>query len=340
MASLREWVEGARLRTLAACVSPVIAGSGLVWFASPTSAPRATWSVTVDTLISAVLCLIVALGFQVGSNFANDYSDGIRGTDDDRVGPMRLVGSGAAKPGQVKAAAWVCFAIACAAGMVAVARLILAWWRSSADHAIGGSMVAWILVVLVGLACVAAAWFYTGGRHPYGYRGAGEIAVFVFFGLVATLGTTYFVSGGAVSNCDRPSGCEVSVAWPAAIVTAVVMGLMAMAILVANNLRDVDTDAKSGKITLAVRLGESRTRGLYLALVVVAGLGVVVVGLMTTLFAWIGLAGLLVAVPSVRRVVTGERGRQLVAVLKRTGLAELACALGLSAGWMMGWLYG
>ena len=174
----------------------------------------------------ALLALVVSLALQVGVNYANDYSDGVRGTDADRVGPMRLVGSGAASPRAVKSAAFAAFGVAAAAGLVLAATT--AWW-----------------LVAVGLVCVVAAWFYTGGEKPYGYLGLGEVMVFVFFGLVAVIGTTYV----------QTETWE----WPA-LYAGVGVGALACAILVANNLRDIPTDTVAGKRTLAVRLGDERTR--------------------------------------------------------------------------------
>jgi 1,4-dihydroxy-2-naphthoate octaprenyltransferase len=175
------------------------------------------------------LALIVSLALQIGVNYANDYSDGIRGTDDDRIGPIRLVGSGLAKPFEVKRAAFLAFIVAAIAGVILSAR------------------TEWLLLIIGGLAIIAA-WTYTGGPKPYGYQALGEVSVFIFFGLVATLGT-YFVQVGSIS-------------WPV-ILAAISMGLLATAILNVNNLRDLERDAKSGKRTLAVRLGPKRTRALY-----------------------------------------------------------------------------
>jgi len=185
----------------------------------------------------AVLALVVALAFQIGVNYANDYSDGVRGTDDQRVGPMRLTATGVAAPASVKRAAGLCFTLGASAGLVIVV-LTAQWW-----------------LVAVGAACMVAAWYYTGGRSPYGYRGLGEVSVFLFFGLVATMGTAYIQT----------------LAWSwLALLVASGIGALACALLVVNNLRDIPTDAESGKRTLAVRLGDTGTRVLYVVLVVVA----------------------------------------------------------------------
>ena len=230
MASVSAWLEGARPRTLPAAVAPVLAGSGLAWFEGGFDAGLAG------------LCLLVSLALQVGVNYANDYSDGIRGTDAARVGPMRLVGSGAATPAAVKAAAFAAFGVAALAGLAIVALTGLFW------------------LLAIGAAAILAAWFYTGGSNPYGYLGLGEVFVFVFFGLVAVGGTT-FVQLGRLT---------VATGW-----LAVAIGCLACAILVANNLRDRAGDEAVGKRTLATRLGERGTRRFFVALVLAAASGVV-----------------------------------------------------------------
>ncbi len=280
-----QWLAGARPRTLPAALSPVVAATGLAVFEGG-FAP-----------VTALLALVVSLALQVGVNYANDYSDGIRGTDADRVGPLRLVGSGTAAPGAVKAAAFACFGVAALAGLGLVV-LTGHWW-----------------LLIVGAACVLAAWYYTGGRRPYGYLGLGEVFVFVFFGLVAVCGTAY-VQVGRVS--------------PAVVVAAVGVGSLACAILVANNLRDLRGDSQVGKRTLATRLGDARTRGLYLALVAVAGIAVVVVAALTTWWAVAGLLGWALILPAARAIRSGAQGPALIAVLKATGSAELACAAALA----------
>ncbi|MGH3697845.1 MAG: 1,4-dihydroxy-2-naphthoate polyprenyltransferase [Pseudonocardiaceae bacterium] len=282
MASVAQWVEGARPRTLPNSIAPVLVGWGAA--AALGSAPWAR----------ALLALVVALAMQVGVNYANDYSDGIRGTDTVRVGPMRLVGSGAAAPSAVRAAALASFLIASVAGLVLVA-LAGRWW-----------------LLALGAVCVAGAWCYTGGPWPYGYAGLGELAVFVFFGLVAVLGTQYVV-GGQIT--------------PTGGLAAVAVGAMSAAVLVANNLRDLPTDALAAKRTLAVRLGDHRTRMLYTALVTVPF--VVTLGLAIT--RWASLAGLLalvLVVPAMRRVRDGACGAKLIPVLRDTGLALLVWAGG------------
>jgi len=241
-----------------------------------------------------LLCLVVSLALQIGSNYANDYSDGIRGTDDVRVGPLRLTGSGAARPGAVKAAAFACFGVAGVAGLVLAA--LTAWW-----------------LVVVGILCVLAAWYYTGGKRPYGYAGLGEVMVFLFFGLVAVIGTVY------VQTEDWQWG---------ALWAGVGIGALTTALLVANNLRDIPTDAEAGKNTLAVRLGDPATRRLYLILVAVALVAVVGVALTTSWLALIGLVFLVIAVQGVRTVTSPRNtGAALIPALQQTGLSDLAWAV-------------
>ena len=274
MTTLAQWVEGARPRTLPAAFAPVLAGTGI---AIAEGAFRPAY---------AGLALVVAVALQIGVNYANDYSDGIRGTDSaDRVGPFRLVGSGSTPAGLVRVAAFTCFGVAMLAGLGLVV-LTGQWW-----------------LLAVGAACVLAAWYYTGGRHPYGYLGLGEVFVFVFFGLVAVGGTTYVQVGTAC------------------------------AILVANNLRDLASDRASGKRTLATRLGDRGTRWCFAGLVALTLAGVV--GVAWSTGHWLALLGLIVVVPvigSLRAMLTGVSGMGLVAVLKNTGIAELACSVGLLVG--------
>ena len=284
------WVQGARPRTLPAAISPVVAGTGA--------------AAAVDAVVwwKAMLALGVALALQVGVNYANDYSDGVRGTDADRVGPLRLVGSGAATPRAVRTAALLSFGVAGALGLVLAATS--GWW-----------------LVLVGLACVLAAWSYTGGPRPYGYAGLGELFVFVFFGLVAVCGTTYVQVG-------RVTG--------ASAVCAVAVGLLACAILVANNLRDIPTDRASGKHTLAVRLGDRRTRRLYALLAALPALAPVVLALTGHPWALLGLLALPLQLLPARTVLGGATGRDLVPVLRGTGRAELAFAVLVAVGLALG----
>jgi 1,4-dihydroxy-2-naphthoate octaprenyltransferase len=298
MATTAEWISGARLRTLPLAVAPVLVGTGAAIAVAESlhSSPGPTWG--WPELGYALLALIVSLALQVAVNYANDYSDGIRGTDDDRVGPFRLTGSRAATPQQVKYAAFAAFGVAGLAGLILVA-LSGHWW-----------------LLLVGVACVLAAWYYTGGKRPYGYAGLGEVMVFIFFGLVAVLGTTYTQVG------------HISAA---ALAGAIGVGALACAVLVVNNLRDVPTDAVAGKITLAVRLGEDGTRQLYLALVALPFVAVVAAALGHP-WALLALLCLPLAVPAVKTVRSGARGLALLPVLAGTGRLALVYALLLAVG--------
>lgn len=289
-ATLSQWVEGARPRTLPAAVAPVLAGTGVAAF--------------VDDVVwaKALLALGVSLALQIGVNYANDYSDGVRGTDDDRVGPLRLVGSGLASPAAVKAAALGFLGLGALLGLALAATTT--WW-----------------LLLVGVAALGAAWTYTGGSNPYGYRALGEVSVFLFFGLVAVLGTVYVQAEALPWE-----------AWAA----AVGVGALACAILVANNLRDIPTDVEAGKRTLAVVLGDARSRTFYVALVVVAAAAAVAIAVGATPWALLALPGLLPVVPAVRAVVGGAAGPALVPVLKTTGITELLWSAGLALGLVLG----
>ena len=287
------WYLGARPRTLPAAVVPVAVGTAA---AVGVGVPLAPWRV--------VAALIVSLAIQIGTNFANDYSDGIRGTDAKRVGPVRLVASGLASAKAVKAAALVSFGVAGVVGLALAAAA--GWW-----------------LILVGAACIAAGWFYTGGPRPYGYAGFGELFVFVFFGLVATAGTTYVL-------VERLTGLALAASVP--------VGLLTVALLVVNNLRDIPTDAVSGKHTLAVRMGERATRILYMALVVGAFVAVpLVAGLGGRPLAALALATEPFARKPAEIVLRGARGPALIPVLGRTGQlgllfgATFALGLWLSA---------
>jgi len=285
-----QWLAGARPRTLPAAIAPVLVGSAVAV------------SVGRFALLEALLALVVSLALQVGVNYANDYSDGIRGTDAERVGPLRLVGSGLARAGAVKAAAWSCFALAALAGLALVV-LSAQWW-----------------LVGVGAACIAAAWYYTGGKRPYGYLGLGELFVFVFFGLVAVCGTA-LVQVGRVPL--------------AALLGGVGVGALACALLVVNNLRDIDGDRRVGKRTLATRMGPTASRRFYLALVVLAALAGVALAATTSWWALLGLLPLATLLPPLRTVFSGGQGPALISVLKATGLAELNYALGILLGLLL-----
>ncbi|MEV4596387.1 1,4-dihydroxy-2-naphthoate polyprenyltransferase [Amycolatopsis sp. NPDC049253] len=281
MATVSEWIEGARPRTLPNAIAPVVAGVG------------AAIALDAFSWWRSVLALLVALALIIGVNYANDYSDGVRGTDENRVGPLRLVGSGTAAPKAVLAAALVCLGLAGVLGLLLVA-LTGFWW-----------------LLIMGGVCILGAWFYTGGKKPYGYYGFGEIAVFVFFGLAGVLGTVY-VQAGRVS-------------W-AGLACAVAVGTFSTAVLTANNLRDIPTDIESGKRTLATRLGDKGTRRLYLALVTVPYVLTVVLGIWHPL-QLIALITAPMLLKSVRAVGGGKTGRDLIPALRDTGLAMLAWAV-------------
>lgn len=289
MSSPALWIAGARPRTLPAAIAPVLVGTALVGSA---------WIPT-----RATLALVVALALQVGVNYANDYSDGVKGTDRSRVGPVRLVGQGLVKPRAVRNAALGCFLIAAIVGFVLVA-LTAQWW-----------------LLAIGASAIAAAWLYTGGPRPYGYAGLGEVFVFVYFGLVPVLGTVY-VQTGSVDG--------------AAVVAAMSVGALATAILVTNNLRDIPTDLEAGKRTLAGRLGDQTTRVLYVVLICAAFAGVAGVAWLATPWALLGLASIPWAIRPIRIVAGGAIGRDLVPALSGTGVLVADYAVSLSLGLVIG----
>ena len=281
MTSREEWIAGARPKTLPAAIAPVLVGTAFAGYNA--------------SALNFLLALIVGLGLQVGVNYANDYSDGIKGTDIDRIGPMRLVGSGAATPEAVKRAALIAMGIASIAGVLLAA-------RSS-----------WLLLVL-GALSIVAAWTYTGGPKPYGYYALGEVSVFIFFGLVATLGT-YFAHVGSISF-------EV-------LLASFAMGSLACAILVLNNLRDLEKDKNAGKITLSVKIGDAQTRKLFQGLLFAPLL--FALALLPTSFYFL-LA--LIALPQVLRVSSsirsGADGKALIELLERTGKIQIIYSLAIS----------
>ena len=296
MATPAEWLEATRPRTLPLSISPVIAGSAVALAADGFHPWR------------ALLTLVVSIAMQIGVNLSNDYSDGVRGTDEFRVGPQRLVGSGAASPGAVKRAAFIAYGVGCLAGLVLV-WLTGMWW-----------------LVALGVAIVVAAWFYTGGKHPYGYMGLGEVFVFLFFGVAATVGTVLVQTGFV-----PVTGTVTQHIW-ATVAATLCEGTGACAVLVANNLRDIPTDEMAGKKTLSVRLGDHRSRVLFVALVAFSSVSLLVTALLTRLFGLLGLVMLFWAVPAVVIVARGGKGMELVQVLKLVGLAQLLGAVGLFAG--------
>jgi 1,4-dihydroxy-2-naphthoate octaprenyltransferase len=289
VASFAQWISGARPRTLPNAVAPVVAGTGAAaWLHS------ASWW-------KALLALAVAVPFVVGVNYANDYSDGIRGTDDERAGPVRLVGARLATPRAVLTAALLSLFVGCLAGL-ALALVSQPW------------------LIAVGVASVAGAWLYTGGSKPYGYSGLGEAAVFVFFGLTAVLGTQYTQA--------------LRVDW-VGVVLAVGVGALSSSVLVANNLRDIPTDAQSGKITLAVRLGDSRTRVLYHSLLALTGVLTLVL-MIATPWCAVGLVATPLALRADRPVRSGRGGPELIPVLRDTGLAMAVWSVAVAAALALG----
>ena len=281
MYAMNTWIVGARPRTLPAAVVPVALGA-----AAAVGEGQPVWW-------RALLALVVSLALQVGVNYANDYGDGVRGTDDSRVGPVRLVASGLASAAAVKRAAVAAFGVAAVAGLVLAA--VTSWW-----------------LLVIGAAAILAGWFYTGGPKPYGYLGLGEVFVFVFFGLVATVGTTYVV-------CERIT----AVSWLAGCMA----GFLACALLVVNNLRDIPTDREVGKRTLAVRLGDGATRRLYIVLLAAAFLLTAVIALAGRPAAIAGVVGVVFASSAERAVRKGAVGRELIPVLGATGRVQLVTGL-------------
>lgn len=286
-ATLGDWIAGARIRTLPLAIAPVALG---------TAAAHAVDGFEGWHWVRALLCLAIALGLQIGVNYANDYSDGIRGTDNLRVGPSRLTGSGAAKPRTVLAVALFFFAVAAVAG-VAVVVLSQQYW-----------------LLAVGLACVLAAWFYTGGKHPYGYYGLGEVFVFVFFGVVATAGTT-FVQVHTV-NLEGWIG-------------GVAAGLLASAVLMANNLRDLDQDRVAGKRTLSVLIGDTASRVVFTVLLLVPFV-LLYFFVLFYLNAYLVYFALLLAIPATIIVLTAKTAKEYLLVLKLTSLTALVFGVGLA----------
>ncbi len=285
-ATTRDWIGGARLRTLPLAIAPVALGTATAYTLGD---QQWHW-------VRALLCLAVAVTLQIGVNFANDYSDGVRGTDKRRVGPARLTGSGAATPRAVLTVALVFFALAAAAGIVLVV--------VSEQY----------VLLAVGAACIAAAWFYTGGKKPYGYYGLGELFVFVFFGVVATAGTT-FVQVGTVN-------LETWIAGSAA-------GLLACAALMINNVRDRVYDAAAGKRTLAVLIGDLPARISYAVLMVLPFVALAFFVLFYDKAGYVYFA-LLAALPAVLIGMTGKTPGELVIALRLTTITTLLFGLALA----------
>ena len=283
--SLKLWVEGARLRTLPLAIAPIAIGAG------------AAASIQAFNLGLTLLALAVALFLQIGVNFANDYSDGIRGTDAMRVGPLRLTGSKSVRPASVKFAAFLFFGLAALAGL-AIVLLTGFWW-----------------FIAVGAASIVAAWFYTGGKNPYGYAGLGEIAVFIFFGIVATYGTAYI---------------QIGYFEPLALIGGAAAGFFASAVLMVNNIRDLDLDRHAGKRTLAVKVGRKWAKAIYFAMlwlpmVILAPIPFIYPA---TFFAWLSI---FLVIPATLIVATAKSPKELILALKLTSFAALLYAL------LLGW---
>ncbi len=276
---MNKWVIGARPRTLPAAVAPVVVATALAG--------------SDASLFPALLALIVSLSLQVGVNYANDYSDGIRGTDKDRVGPTRITASGLATPASVKAAAFISFGVAAVAGLGLA--LMTSWW-----------------LIAVGLISILAAWGYTGGKNPYGYLGLGELFVFIFFGVVATVGTFYVQTETITAN---------------SLLASIPMGTFACALLAINNIRDRALDAPAGKKTLAVRLGDRKARYFFVALIVLGYLAVLAMGKPWALLTLITFP---VALQLIRGVLGSAQGRDLIPFLAKTGQLQLLFALTFS----------
>ena len=276
---MNKWIIGARPRTLPAAVAPIAVATALA--ASDASA------------LPALLALLVSLALQIGVNYANDYSDGIRGTDSDRVGPTRITASGLATPASVKRAAFISFALAAVAGLALAS--MTSWW-----------------LIAVGLAAILAAWGYTGGKNPYGYIGLGELFVFIFFGVVATVGT-YFVQTEEITADS--------------LLISIPMGTFACALLAINNIRDRALDAPAGKKTLAVRLGDRKARGFFALLI---ALGYAATMALMNPWALLTLLTLPIAISLVRGVLGQAQGRELIPFLAKTGQLQLLFSILLS----------
>ena len=295
---MKDWIAGARPRTLPAALVPVLVGTAAA--AGMNGDTNALKGLVIWRFAAA---LVVSLALQIGVNYANDYSDGIRGTDADRVGPMRLTGSGRKSPGAVKRAAFLSFGVAAVAGLGLAAAT--SWW-----------------LIAVGLVAIAAAWFYTGGPRPYGYAGLGEVFVFVFFGIVATTGSAFV---------------QIERVTPLTLLVSIPVGLFATALLVVNNLRDIPGDTEAGKRTLAVRLGDKRTRILYIVLVVLPFFTVpFLCGLSQRPAGAFSMFAVLLARKPVQRVIEGARGPALIPVLGATGKVQLAFGVLISVGLFIG----
>jgi 1,4-dihydroxy-2-naphthoate octaprenyltransferase len=286
MASISQWVSGARVRTLPLAISPVVLGTAVAN------------SVDQLNLAIAFLALMVSLFLQLGVNFSNDYSDGVRGTDEFRVGPARLTGSGTVEPPKVLRVAVVFFTLAAASG-AAIIVVTQQWW-----------------LVVVGVLAILAAWYYTGGKDPYGYAGLGELSVFIFFGPVATVGTSFAQTLSFQGD---------------SLIGGIGLGSFAAAVLVANNIRDIETDKQAGKRTLAVMMGSKASKSLYLFLIWLPMIITLpyVLAYPATILAWLVL---LLVIPLSLMVPTAKSAKELITGLKLTSYASVAWAIAMSIG--------
>ena len=320
---LKLWVAGARPRTLPAAIVPVVVGTAAGYLSSGSFIPQFSGScrgvVCADfdrqlSWLNAILALIVALGIQIGTNYVNDYADGVRGTDENRVGPVRLVAGKLASVREVKIAALIAFGIAALAGLGLAARVT--WW-----------------LVPIGLVCGIAGWGYTGGPRPYGYLGFGELFVFVFFGLVATAGSAYVQHAPFVVSLAGHL-FVYKFDWWFVFWVGVPIGLLAAALLQANNLRDIATDTESGKKTLAVRLGRRRAGMFYCFTLLGVALGV---GIVSSYRPWslLALLAFPVAIVPVRLALGGEEGRALLPMLGTTARLQMLAGALLAVGLLL-----
>jgi 1,4-dihydroxy-2-naphthoate polyprenyltransferase len=323
----RLWVAGARPRTLPAAVVPVVVGTAAGYVASARVVLTSSGRITVGhsfIAANAILALIVALALQIGTNYVNDYADGVRGTDEVRVGPVRLVAGNLATVRQVKLAALTAFGVSGVAGLILAIRVT--WW-----------------FIPIGALCGLAGWAYTGGKHPYGYLGLGEILVFVFFGLVATAGSAYvqhapfhavLTHGNSAHVFTSTVGLTFGFPWAFALWVGVPIGLLAAALLQANNLRDVGTDKETGKKTLAVRLGRVRAGYLYVGTLVAAAASI---GVLQHYRGWsiIALAAIPLALPMARLALSDRNGRDLLPMLPGTARLQLAVGVLLTVGLLL-----
>mgnify|MGYP001192694784 CR=1 FL=1 len=293
MASVSEYIQGARPKTLSAAIVPVALGSSLsFWFLDNQDSSQLSRSGQSFSIPVMIGCLVVALFLQIGVNYANDYSDGVKGVDENRVGPMRLVGSGKASPKSVLYAMMMSFLVAAIAGIYVSSRS--SWY-----------------FILLGAVCIALAWFYTGSKHPYGYHGFGELVAFICFGLVATVGTFYALVG------------EFAIE---SFYAGILTGLFSIAILLANNIRDIATDTQTGKKTLAVRIGEKNAKLAFKLTFLFVTISIFLLG-MSIQHVWMALILLILALPIINKISKATEARQYIEILVATSKLNLLFGL-------------